>query len=204
MARLLSVPEARAQLALDVRPLVVDDRVPGAVAVLAAADEHVLAVDALERAPIASIAPRERSFCASVFSSTRRQPQTSNACRSISSFASTLTPVPQADGWSHVQPISTEPCSGRSARNRVEPTTRSPATVDKRDLRPGRAASERGVDVRVELLARRRLHDREPRATSSGRATPAQSPSAWCALERLEPHARAFERRCRPAAPSRG
>ena len=34
-----------------------------------------------------------------------------------------------ASGWSHVQPISTERCSGRSARNRVEPTMSSDQKV---------------------------------------------------------------------------
>ena len=46
----------------------------------------------------AAIAPRERSLRASVFSSTRRQPSRSNACSSMSSFASTLMPVAQTSG----------------------------------------------------------------------------------------------------------
>ena len=64
----------------------------------------------------AAIAPRERSFRASVFSSTRRQPSRSKACSNISSFASMLTPLPQTSGVSHVQPISRLRCSGRRAR----------------------------------------------------------------------------------------
>ena len=55
----------------------------------------------------ASIAPRERSLRASVFSSTRMQPSSSKAKPSISSFASTLAPVRQAEGVSQVFPIST-------------------------------------------------------------------------------------------------
>ena len=64
----------------------------------------------------ANEAPRDRSFRASVFSSTRRQPHTSNACPSISSFASTLAPVPQAEGVSQVAPTSTPLWIGRGAR----------------------------------------------------------------------------------------
>src|SRR4029079_7570260 len=43
------VPQTPRQPALDRRPLLVEHGVPGAVAVLSVADEHVLAVDALER-----------------------------------------------------------------------------------------------------------------------------------------------------------
>ena len=104
--------------------------------------------------------PRERSFSASVFSSTRRQPQTSKAWSSISSFASTLTPVPHADGWSHVQPISTTPCSGRSARKRVEPTSATARDRSSRTEAPPRLRRAR---------ARRRATRRTPRASRVAR-----------------------------------
>jgi putative FmdB family regulatory protein len=49
--------------------------------------------------------------------------------------------VPQAAGWSHVQPISTDRCSGRSARNLVDPTTFSELIVTSGISVPALAAS---------------------------------------------------------------
>src|SRR5262245_9509489 len=91
-------------------------------------------------APRAARAPHERSLEASVLNSTLRQPQLSNACCSCRSLASTFAPVPHADGCSHVQPISTERCSGLSARKRVEPTTWSWWIVTKGISVPAAAA----------------------------------------------------------------
>jgi hypothetical protein len=44
------------------------------------------------------------------------QPKDPKARPSMSSLASTFAPVPQADGESHVQPISTPRCSGLKER----------------------------------------------------------------------------------------
>ena len=60
-----------------------------------------------KRAGSAAIAARERSLRASVFSSTRTQPSVSKARVNISSFVSTLTPVPHTEGLNQVQPTST-------------------------------------------------------------------------------------------------
>ena len=147
-------------------------------------------------APIASIAPRERSLSASVFNSTRRQPQASNACRSISSLASTFTPPPRADGSSRVQPISTDRCSDRSARKRVEPTAVA-TQCHERNRRPGCGCTSRAASSRAELGARRRPGHRRPlpRARVAGRRP---EPVGVKALHRLEPRKVALERRCRP------
>jgi enterochelin esterase family protein len=64
----------------------------------------------------AASAARERSFRASVLNSTRRAPSRSKACSSMSSFASAFAPVLQAARASHVHPISSTRCSGRSSR----------------------------------------------------------------------------------------
>ncbi len=104
--------------------------------------------DTLVLGPSRSIAPREAALRASVFSVTRRTPQTSKACVSISSLQAALTPVRWAEAAYQVLPISATE-GGRSAegsgpaltpgghgdgqpktsrsRNRVEPTTRWPA-----------------------------------------------------------------------------
>jgi hypothetical protein len=62
------------------------------------------------------MAARERSFRASVLSSTRMAPSSSKAWASMSCFASTLIPVPQVAGVSHVQPISRRRWAGTIAR----------------------------------------------------------------------------------------
>ncbi len=67
-------------------------------------------------APIPVSAWRERSLRESVLNSTRMQPSSSIAKPSISSFASRLAPVRQADGCSQVQPISRPSWGGRTAR----------------------------------------------------------------------------------------
>ena len=53
----LPPPQPSLEARLHLRPVVVDHRVPRRVAPLAAADEHVLAEDALERRPAARRAP---------------------------------------------------------------------------------------------------------------------------------------------------
>ena len=80
-------------------------------------------------APSASSAPRVRSLRRSVLNSTRCSPHTSNARSHSKSFVSTFAPVPQAEGRSHVQPISTRRWWGSKARYRVEPASRPAATT---------------------------------------------------------------------------
>ena len=150
-----------------------------------------------KRAPMASMAPLERSFRASVLSSTRRHVHCSKAWRSISSFASTFTPVPQTAGCSHVHPISSERCSGRRARKRVEPTTPLLVEGHERDLRPGARGGESGVDPLVELAPGRGLHDGEP-APGPRIAGRLPQPVGVTGVERLEPDEPALERRCLP------
>ena len=122
-------------------------------------------------APIASIAPRERALSASVFSSTRRQPQTSNACRSMSSFASTLTPVFHTEGSSQVQPISTEPVLGPQREKARRADDLLVTQCHKGDLGSVLGGLEGVGKPRVELLPAPRAGGRTATPTCAGRAT---------------------------------
>ena len=95
----------------------------------------------------------------------------------MSSFASTFTPVPQASGWSHVQPISTDRCSGRSARNRVEPTTPSPASVTSGSSTPP-AAARRASSTQASRSARVDGWPIDSHVQVRGSRDASQSPSA--------------------------
>src|SRR5919204_1027615 len=130
------------------------------------------------RAGRAASAPRERSFSASVLNSTRRKP-TSNACRSIRYFASTFAPLPQCDGASHVQPISTTRCSGRMARSRVLPiaapvgassVANGPARPDRRSAS---ASSNHSWNVSRDAAASTDIH-----VQMRGSCAATQSPSS--------------------------
>jgi hypothetical protein len=79
-------------------------------------------------APIPRSAVRDRSLFESVLNSTRRQPSRSNACPSMSSFASRFAPVRCQAGATQVQPISRRRCSRTRFMYRVEPIARPDAT----------------------------------------------------------------------------
>src|SRR3954468_12739076 len=87
-------------------PVLICDRVVRRVA-NPDVDQHVLAKIPSKVAGSASRARRDSTFLASVLNSTRIAPQRSNACSSISSFASTFAPLDHARRASQVLPIST-------------------------------------------------------------------------------------------------
>ena len=167
------------------------------------ADEHVLAVDALEgRAERLERAARALVLRVGLALDAAAAPARRTRARSCRSFASTFAPVPQADGCSQVQPISTERCSGRSARKRVEPTISPVAHGHERELGPGGRRVERLLDEGAPLLARLRLDDAEPApGPRVARGEPeASSCSGRSGSSRDDA---AFERRCRPPHPPR-
>ena len=154
-------------------------------------------------APIASIA--RASARSARRSSARRggSPTPSKACSSMSSFASTLTPVCHASGCSHVQPISTDRCSGPqredSASSRAtRPSARGAIVTSGQLACPAPAASSAASSQRVELGPGLRLQDRQPASTCAGRATPPRDPSSWRRVSGSRRTMPALERRCDP------
>ena len=188
--------EAAQQVRPHRRPLVVEHAVPRRVATQPAPRTSMcLRWMPSNCAGSAAIAPRERSLRASVFSSTRRQPSRSNACSSISSFASTFTPVPHASGVSHVQPISMLRCSGLQGEvaRAADHAAVLAAHRHERQLGPGGRVRERRLDVRASA----------PRAFCGcsmlshcqvrGVARRLPEPVLVLGRHRLEPHELAFE-----------
>ena len=182
---------------LDRRPLVVRDRVPGAVAVLAAAHEHVLAVDALERRA-------------------HRLHRAARALVARVGLELDTAASPGLEGVAEHQELRLD-VDARAPGGRVEPR---PADLDRRvlrpqreeprraddplgadrherDLGPGRGRPEGVLDPGVELGSGRRLRDREP-PPGSRVARRLPEPVGVAPPQRLEPDETALERRRRP------
>ena len=150
-------------------------------------------------APIASIAPRDRSFSASVFSSTRRQPHASNAWREHQQLR---LDVDAAAPGGRVQPRPADlDASGAPDGARGTASSRPPPSawnVTSGRSRPA-AARASASSIQASSSSRRlRLRDREP-APRPRVARRLPEAGGVTLRQRLEPNDPPLERRCLPA-----
>src|SRR6188472_1705491 len=192
------VPQTPRQAALDRRPLVVEHRVPGAVAVLSAADEHVLAVDTLEHR-----AHRLHRAAGAVVPRVGLQldPATAPDLEGMAQHEQL-----RLDVHSGAPGIRMEPRPADLDRPVLGPQREEPCRADdavagqqrhERELDAPRGGAEGAVDPGVELGARRRLLDRQPRPGARVAGCLPQ-PVGVPRLQRLEPDVASLERRRAP------
>ena len=149
-------------------------------------------------APSASIAPRERSFSASVFSSTRLQPQRLERVPQHQQLRLDVDAGAPGGGWSHVQPISTERARAgargtASSRRPPRPDVRAAAPC--RPPRPASASSSQASNASRSSG----LRDREP---APGSRVAGRLPESRCVrfASGSSRTSLPLERRCPPAA----